>query len=389
MTQAFVQKAQGSAGGSNKVSPTLGNPVSAGNTILMAEALLSGTAPGGAPTASGTAVLSAVTAIASGTAGLTGIYVWYATVTTGGTLTLATSATPTAGKAFIIWEMSGIGSFGGTGSVANGTGTSISATVPGVSANGAVFMACFIRSYNDNASSGTATLIANPGSSVSGCGAAAGYILNSPSGNTSASLGLSPSDAWTAIGVYFQDAPITTSSRTVPGSAALALTAARDVPSKALFSALNTYQRTVPSRSYFFFEGPRIVPAKASLLQSAQRIVPNQVHLLSTQNRAVPAQAALTVNAPRSVPAFAALQAVSSRHVPAQGAFYLPVRAVPAYALLTHGPSRVVPAFAHFIQNGDQRFVPARAILAYDAPDAPSRLRHKKSPHGKSLHTPD
>jgi hypothetical protein len=129
----------------------------------------------------------------------------------------------------------------------------------------------------------------------------------------------------------------TTSSRTVPASAALAsFGLSRIVPATASLQATNS--RIVPASAALSRLGLfRVVPVTASLANNFSRIVPATASLSQPSSRTVPASAALaSFGLSRIVPATASLVRTLSRTVPTSAALsFNASRVVPATASLT------------------------------------------------------
>lgn len=153
---------------------------------------------------------------------------------------------------------------------------------------------------------------------------------------------------------------ITTSTRTVPATAALLLTSSRTV--LATTALLATSTRTVSATTALLATSTRIVPVSAALLASTSRSVPASAALIATTSRAVSVSAALLLTSSRSTPTSAALLATDTRTVPASAALIQTrSRAIPSSAALA--ALRTIPATVALLQTSG-RNVPATAALS-------------------------
>lgn len=156
----------------------------------------------------------------------------------------------------------------------------------------------------------------------------------------------------------------TTSTRTIPATAALLATSTRTISDTAALLATNT--RTIPTTAALLATSTRTIGATAALIETQTRTIgtsaaleltstrttPATAALIETQARTVPTTAALIETFSRSVPMTAALQSTNTRTIPATAAL-LAQRIIPCTAVLS-GVSVAPATNATFYVRGGQ-----------------------------------
>lgn len=125
--------------------------------------------------------------------------------------------------------------------------------------------------------------------------------------------------------IYLLSKPgASTSTRTIPASAALLSTLTRTIPASAALQA--TLHRTIPTSAALLSTLTRTIPAHAALQATLTRTIPNHAALLATLTRTLPAHVALLATLHRTIPAAASLSSGSvttkQRTIPVGASLY-------------------------------------------------------------------
>lgn len=207
------------------------------------------------------------------------------------------------------------------------------------------------------------------------------YKVASSTGAADCSYVIGSAAYWAGSVATFLPVVVTTSSRTVPATAALQSTLTRTITSTAALQSTNArtvpataalsqsgIARTIPATAAIANTFSRTIPSTASLSQPVSRTVPASAALIATISRTIPSTAALqSLSNPRTIPATAALLATKSRTVPANAALLSTVsRTIPATAALKGTLSRTIPASASLIFT-ISRTIPASVSLTSSA----------------------
>jgi hypothetical protein len=115
---------------------------------------------------------------------------------------------------------------------------------------------------------------------------------------------------------------VTTSSRTIPATAALITTTSRTIPSTA--ALITTNSRTIPATAALLTTNSRTIPATADIALTNSRTIPATAAIILTHSRTIPATAALLTTNSRTIPATAALTHTFARVIPASATLYVP-----------------------------------------------------------------
>jgi hypothetical protein len=158
-----------------------------------------------------------------------------------------------------------------------------------------------------------------------------------------------------------------TNSRTITSTAALQSTNSRTVPTTAALSQAGI-ARTIPTAAALANNKSRTIPTTASFTNSGSRTVPTSAALTGTFSRTVPTSAALqSTNNPRTIPTTAALLATKSRTIPTSAALSGTVsRTIPTTAALLSTLTRTIPTSAALIRTLT-RTIPTSASLVQPA----------------------
>jgi hypothetical protein len=154
---------------------------------------------------------------------------------------------------------------------------------------------------------------------------------------------------------------VTTSSRTIPATAALLVTNSRTIPATVALQMTNS--RTIPVTVALLVTNSRTIPATAAIAFTHSRTIPATTSIALTSSRTIPATAALLVTNSRTIPATVALQMTNSRTILALAAFITTnTRTIPAKASIALTSSRTIPSIAALLVT-TSRTIPATVAL--------------------------
>jgi hypothetical protein len=144
------------------------------------------------------------------------------------------------------------------------------------------------------------------------------YDVASSTGAAACQYTIGTAEFWCGCVTTFLPVVVTTSSRTIPTTAALQATVSRTIPSTAALQG--TVSRTIPSTAALQSTNSRTIPATAAIANNKSRTIPATAALTNSGSRTIPATAALLATNSRTIPTTAALLQTSSRTIPATAA---------------------------------------------------------------------
>jgi ribosomal protein S26 len=174
---------------------------------------------------------------------------------------------------------------------------------------------------------------------------------------------------------------VTSSTRTVPQTAAILTTLTRSIPQTAAIQRnditrtvpqtahikVNDLTRTVPQTAAISVAGQtRVVPQSAAILTALTRSVPQTAAILHTNTRSIPQTASILQTHTRIVPQTANITITFTRTIPQTARISVSnlTRVVPQTAhIKVNDLTRIIPQTAHIKVNDQTRIVPQTAAI--------------------------
>lgn len=154
---------------------------------------------------------------------------------------------------------------------------------------------------------------------------------------------------------------LTTSTRTIPTTAALLKTSTRTISTSV--ALLTTKTRTIPTHAALLVTSKRTITTSAALLVSSHRTISNAAALLKASSRTIPDSAALLQTDTRTIPTSAAILQTNKRTIGSHAALLVASkRTITSSAALLQTDTRTIPDTAALLTTRT-RTLPAHAAL--------------------------